>query len=120
MNLDLPLSMRSGATLEVFAALEAKGGAGCVRFVGGSVRNLIMGRPVSDFDLSTQLTPDETEGALDSAGIHHIPTGKAFGTITAAVGGETYEITSLRRDVETDGRRAVVSFTTDWAEDAQR
>ncbi|WKL56899.1 CCA tRNA nucleotidyltransferase [Asticcacaulis sp. ZE23SCel15] len=120
MKLDLPVSMRTGATLDVFTALEATGGAGCVRFVGGSVRNLIMGLPVSDFDLSTQLTPDDTEAALDAADIHHIPTGKAFGTITAVVGGETYEITSLRRDVETDGRRAVVSFTTDWTEDAQR
>lgn len=120
MKLDLPVSMCTGATLDVFTALEAKGGAGCVRFVGGSVRNLVMGLPISDFDLSTQLTPDETEAALEAAGIRHIPTGKAFGTITAVVGGETYEITSLRRDVETDGRRAVVSFTTDWAEDAQR
>ncbi|MDC7674566.1 CCA tRNA nucleotidyltransferase [Asticcacaulis machinosus] len=120
MKLDLPASMCTGATLDVFTALEAKGGAGCARFVGGSVRNLIMGLPVSDFDLSTQLTPDDTEAALDAAGIRNIPTGKAFGTITAVVDGETYEITSLRRDVETDGRRAVVSFTTDWAEDAQR
>ncbi len=112
--------MRSPATRSVFTALEAKGGAGCVRFVGGCVRNALMGKPVSDLDLSTQLTPDETEAALAAAGIRSVPTGKAFGTITAVAEGAPYEITSLREDVETDGRRAVVSFTTDWTKDAVR
>ncbi|ESQ83388.1 hypothetical protein AEAC466_14155 [Asticcacaulis sp. AC466] len=118
----IPLSedMQSAATRAVFSALEARGGSGCVRFVGGCVRNALMGKSISDLDLSTQLTPDETEAALTAAGIRHVPTGKAFGTITAVVEGEPYEITSLREDVETDGRRAVVSFTTDWAKDALR
>ncbi|WP_026172792.1 CCA tRNA nucleotidyltransferase [Asticcacaulis benevestitus] len=125
----IPLSdaMMSTATRAVFAALEARGGKGCVRFVGGCVRNALMGKPISDLDLSTQLTPDETEAALEAAGIRSVPTGKAFGTITAVVDGrplagapETYEITSLREDVETDGRRAVVAYTTDWNKDALR
>jgi len=118
----IPLSedMQSAATRAVFSALEAKGGKGCVRFVGGCVRNALMAKPISDLDLSTQLTPDQTEAALDAAGIRNVPTGKAFGTITAIVDGEPYEITSLREDVETDGRRAVVSFTTDWTKDALR
>ena len=118
----IPLSenMQSPATRAVFSALEAKGGKGCVRFVGGCVRNLLMGKEVSDLDLSTQLTPYETEAALEAAGIRSVPTGKAFGTITAVVGGAPYEITSLREDVETDGRRAVVKYKTDWAKDALR
>ncbi len=91
-----------------------------MRFVGGCVRNAVMGFGSSDLDLSTQLTPDETEAALAAAGIKSVPTGKAFGTITAVMDGEPYEITSLREDVETDGRRAVVSYTTDWEKDAQR
>ena len=112
--------MQTAATRAVFAALEARGGKGCVRFVGGCVRNALMRRPVSDLDLSTQLLPDETEAALAAAGLKSVPTGKAFGTITAVVGGEPFEITSLREDVETDGRRAVVKFTDDWTKDAQR
>jgi len=112
--------MQSPATRAVFSALEAKGGKGCVRFVGGCVRNLLMGKAVSDLDLSTQLTPDETEAALETAGIRSVPTGKSFGTITAVMNGAPYEITSLREDVETDGRRAVVTYTTDWEKDALR
>ena len=122
MSLTIPLfdEMQSAATRSVFAALEATGGTGCVRFVGGCVRNALMGRSVSDLDLSTQLPPEETETALQAAGIKSVPTGKLFGTITAVVNGTPYEITSLREDVETDGRRAVVSFTTDWTKDAVR
>jgi poly(A) polymerase len=118
--LQLPEVMRTDAVRAIFAALEARGGAGCVRFVGGCVRNVVMGHAPSDLDLATQLTPDETEAALADAGLKSVPTGKAFGTITAVVDGEPHEITSLREDVETDGRRAVVSYTTDWAKDAER
>lgn len=113
-------AMNAPATRVVFSALEAKGGKGCVRFVGGCVRNVLLGVPGSDLDLSTQLLPDDTEAALGKAGIRHVPTGKDYGTITAVVDGEPYEITSLREDVETDGRRAVVKYTDDWAKDAQR
>ncbi|MBW8880809.1 MAG: CCA tRNA nucleotidyltransferase [Asticcacaulis sp.] len=119
-TIQLTEAMAAHGTRVVFAALEAKGGPGCVRFVGGCVRNALLGVPGSDLDLSTQLLPDETEAALNAAGIRNVPTGKAFGTITAIVDGEPYEITSLREDVETDGRRAVVSYTDDWGKDAQR
>lgn len=120
MHIALPPEMTAPAVQQVFAALEAAGGAGCVRFVGGCVRDVVMGRTPGDLDLSTQLTPDATEVALSAAGIRHVPTGKAFGTITAVIEGRPFEITSLREDVETDGRRAVVSYTTDWSRDAQR
>jgi len=93
---------------------------GCARFVGGCVRNAIMGRPIDDIDIATQLTPNQTLAALEAAGIRAEPTGIEHGTITAIIEGEPFEVTSLRKDVETDGRRAVVSFTEDWAEDAQR
>lgn len=119
-RIQLTGAMQAPATRAVFKALEAKGGRGCVRFVGGCVRNSLMGRPISDLDLSTQLLPDETEAALEAAGIRSVPTGKPFGTITAVMDGEPYEITSLREDVETDGRRATVKYTTDWARDAER
>jgi len=107
------------ATQTVIAALEAVRPDGA-RFVGGCVRNVLMGRPVDDIDIATQLRPEETLSALQAAQIKAVPTGIEHGTITAIVDGTPYEITSLRRDVETDGRRAVVAFTEDWAEDAER
>jgi len=75
---------------------------------------------VGDVDIATVLAPQETLGALAGAGIRAEPTGIDHGTVTAVVAGRGYEVTSLRRDVQTDGRRAVVAFTTDWSEDAQR
>lgn len=107
------------ATRTVMAALEAARPHGA-RFVGGCVRNTIMGRPVDDIDIATQLTPEETLSALKKAGIRVIPTGLEHGTVTALVDHTPFEITSLRQDVETDGRRAVVAFTTNWSEDAAR
>ena len=112
--------LTSPATVAVFDALEAVGGPDCARFVGGSVRNALVGRPVDDFDIATRLKPEETMAALKRAGIKVVPTGLAHGTVTAVSGKKPYEITTLRRDVETDGRRAVVAFTDDWAEDAAR
>ncbi|MDX5393602.1 MAG: CCA tRNA nucleotidyltransferase [Caulobacteraceae bacterium] len=112
--------MTAPATTAVFDALEARGGAGCVRFVGGAVRNALMGRAVDDIDLATTLEPTAVIEALQAAGLKAIPTGLEHGTVTALAQGRTFEITTLRRDVETDGRRAVVAYTTDWAEDAQR
>ena len=106
-------------TRAVMAALEAARADGA-RFVGGCVRNELRGVPVDDIDIATQLKPEETLAALEAAGIRAIPTGLEHGTITAIYEGRPYEITSLRRDVETDGRRAVVAFTEEWAEDAER
>jgi poly(A) polymerase len=112
--------MTAPTTKAVIAALQAAGGPGCVRFVGGCVRNAILGRPIDDIDLATTLLPDAVIAALNAAGLKAVPTGVEHGTVTAVAKGRPFEITTLRRDVETDGRRAVVAFTTDWAEDAQR
>jgi poly(A) polymerase len=108
------------ATQAVMAALEDAGGADCARFVGGCVRNALLRRPVSDIDIATTLEPPQVIAALKAAGIRAVPTGIEHGTITAVRDGRPFEITTLRRDVETDGRRAVVAFTSDWAEDAAR
>ncbi len=108
------------ATVAVMAALSAAGGEDCARFVGGCVRNAILGAPVRDIDIATVLTPPQVTAALEAAGLKAIPTGVDHGTVTAVAKGKPFEITTLRRDVETDGRRAVVAFTTDWAEDAAR
>ena len=91
-----------------------------LRFVGGCVRNALMERGVKDVDIATVLEPQAVVETLKNANIKSVPTGIEHGTVTAVVDGRPYEITSLRRDVETDGRRAVVVFTTDWSKDAQR
>jgi poly(A) polymerase len=108
------------AVTAVMNALAHAGGADCARFVGGCVRNAVLGVPVRDIDIATTLTPPEVTAALEAAGLKAIPTGVEHGTVTALAKGMTLEITTLRRDVETDGRRAVVAFTTHWAEDAAR
>jgi poly(A) polymerase len=107
-------------TRAVLAALEAAGGPGCARFVGGCVRNALMGRPIDDVDMATTLRPEETERAIRAAGLKAVPTGMAHGTVTAVAARRPFEITTLRRDVSTDGRNATVAFTDDWAEDAAR
>ncbi|MEO6339817.1 MAG: CCA tRNA nucleotidyltransferase [Caulobacteraceae bacterium] len=104
----------------VFSALEREGGQDAARFVGGCVRDALVGKAVSDIDIATPLVPERVMAALQAAGLGAHPTGIDHGTITATAKGKPFEITTLRRDVETDGRRAVVAFTTDWAEDAQR
>ncbi|MDR3514643.1 MAG: CCA tRNA nucleotidyltransferase [Azospirillaceae bacterium] len=91
-----------------------------LRFVGGCVRDTLLGRPIADFDLATDAVPTRTLALLRRAGFRALPTGIAHGTITALVDHQPFEITTLRRDVETDGRHAVVRFTDDWREDAAR
>ncbi len=112
--------LTSSASVAVFDALEAAGGPGCARYVGGCVRNSLVGRAVDDIDVATRLLPEQAMAALKAAGLKVVPTGLAHGTVTAVSERKPYEITTLRRDVETDGRRAVVAFTDDWAEDAAR
>ena len=112
--------LTSPATRAVIEALEAQGGAGCVRFVGGCVRNSLVGQAVDDIDLATRLEPEVSMAALKAAKLKVVPTGIAHGTVTAVSKGAPYEITTLRRDVSTDGRNATVAFTEDWAEDASR
>jgi poly(A) polymerase len=91
-----------------------------VRFVGGSVRDALLGREVQDVDAATPLLPQEVMELLRKAGIKAIPTGIDHGTVTAIVGSHQFEITTLRLDVATDGRRATVAYTKDWKEDAAR
>ncbi len=102
----------------IVAALAADGGA--VKIVGGAVRDTLLGLPVTDIDLATPLLPLEVTRRLEAADIKVIPTGIAHGTVTAIASGDHHEITTLRRDVETDGRRATIAFADDWRDDAAR
>ncbi|MBA2126908.1 CCA tRNA nucleotidyltransferase [Hyphomicrobium methylovorum] len=102
----------------VFAALTA--GKAETRVIGGAVRDALYGRPVREVDLATTAIPDEVIRLARAAGLGTHPTGLAHGTVTLVSNGHTFEVTTLRRDVETDGRHAVVAFTTSWSEDADR
>ncbi|MPY71313.1 MAG: CCA tRNA nucleotidyltransferase [Alphaproteobacteria bacterium] len=110
--------MTAPATVAVMAAL---GDAGAVaRFVGGCVRDAVLGRTVKDIDIATDAEPGGVLAALRDAGVRAVPTGLDHGTVTAVREGRPFEITTLRHDVETFGRRARVAFTDDWAADAAR
>jgi poly(A) polymerase len=111
--------MTDPATRAVMAALEAAR-PDASRFVGGCVRNALLGKPVADVDIATQLLPNEVIAAARAAGLKPVPTGLRHGTITIISSGRPFEVTTLRHDVETDGRRAVVAFTDDWTADARR
>ena len=102
----------------LLAALSAD--EGLTRYVGGAVRDDLLGLPVNDIDLATRIPPDDVIQRLEKARIKAVPTGIDHGTITAVSDGHPFEITTLRRDVSTDGRRATVAFTDDWKEDAAR
>jgi tRNA nucleotidyltransferase/poly(A) polymerase len=110
--------LRAAGVRAVFAAIATAGGE--ARVNGGAVRNALLGEPIGDVDFSTTLEPAQTVAALEAAGLKAVPTGAAHGTITAVSGGRGFEVTTLRRDIETDGRRAVVRFGTDWRQDALR
>ncbi len=102
----------------LFKALNRDGGE--VRVVGGAVRNTLLGTGVSDVDLATTHVPDETVRLATEAGFKPVPTGIEHGTITVVVQGHPFEVTTLRQDIETDGRHAKVAFGTDWKADAER
>jgi poly(A) polymerase len=124
--------MKSGGRLEpqpwmdtpqvrvLFDSLERAGVV--ARFVGGCVRDAVLKRPMDDIDidLAVDKPPETIMRALASANLKSVPIGLKHGTVTAIVAGRPFELTTLRRDVETDGRRAVVAFTDDWLEDANR
>ncbi|MDE0392722.1 MAG: CCA tRNA nucleotidyltransferase [Rhodospirillales bacterium] len=112
--------MTAPATRAVVNALTAEGAD--VRFVGGCVRDALLGRESADIDIGTPDPPERVLALLNDAGIETrtVPRGVAHGTVTALAGGERYEITTLRRDERTDGRHAEVAFTDDWREDAAR
>ena len=90
------------------------------RFVGGAVRDTLLGLPVADIDIATRHPPEKVVALLEAAGLRVVPTGLAHGTVTALTGGGPVEVTTLRRDVATDGRHALVAFTDDWQVDASR
>ena len=108
-----------GGSVEVLVSALAKAG-GEPRFVGGCVRDSLLGRPVHDIDIATVLLPETTLKVLQGVSIKTVPTGIDHGTVTAVFPDRSIEVTTLRRDVETDGRHATVAFTDDWFEDAAR
>lgn len=103
---------------KLLAALNAGGEE--ARIAGGAVRNALLGEPVADVDIATTNLPDETARRAEAAGFKAVPTGAEHGTITVIAGGKPFEVTTLRADVETDGRRAKVAFGRDWKADAER
>ena len=105
---------------EDLAALVAAIGADNLRWVGGAVRDTLLNLPAVDIDAATTLLPEDTIAALKSAGIRVVPTGLDHGTVTAVLGDGSVEITTLRKDVGTDGRRATVAFAQEWQDDAAR
>ena len=88
-------------------------------FVGGCVRNTLLGEPVTDIDIATDAFPERVTDLAEGAGLKPVPTGIDHGTITVVAGGTPHEVTTFRHDLETDGRRAVVAFTDEVAEDAR-
>jgi poly(A) polymerase len=105
---------------EDLAALVAALGVDNVRWVGGAVRDTLLGHPVKDIDAATTLKPDAVIAACHGAGLRTVPTGIAHGTVTVLLPGGPVEVTTLRHDVSTDGRRATVSFASNWQDDAAR
>lgn len=118
MRLDAAKWRQKRGINRILKALDAK--QGMTRYVGGAVRDELLGLPVSDVDFATRLTPEAVIERLEKAHIKAVPTGIEHGTITAVADGHPAEITTLRADVSTDGRRATVAFTDDWMADASR
>lgn len=110
--------LRDPALLAVLDAIEAGGNRAYL--VGGAVRNALLARPADDVDLATDALPADVMRLAGTAGLKVVPTGIDHGTVTVVAGGRGFEVTTFRRDVETDGRRAVVAFSDDLAQDAQR
>ncbi len=110
--------LNAPATQTLVAAFEQAGQP--LRFVGGAVRDALLGRAVGDIDAATPAHPNDIMRILQQAGIRALPTGLAHGTVTALIDKQHIEITTLRKDVETDGRHATVDFTDSWREDALR
>ncbi len=103
---------------KVLRAISEAGGE--VRIVGGAVRNALLGERIHDIDMATTLTPEQVVAAAGAAGLKSVATGIEHGTVTVISDSNGFEVTTLRRDIETDGRKATVAFTDDWAADAAR
>lgn len=110
----------SWTTRDDLALLVTALGAEAIRWVGGAVRDTLLGAPVKDIDAATTLRPEEVVAACKAAGLKTVPTGIDHGTVTVVLPGGPVEVTTLRHDVSTDGRRATVAFASDWREDAAR
>lgn len=108
----------AGPVSRLFDVIEQEGAA--LRMVGGCIRNALLGRPITDVDFATTALPEEVMRRCRQEGLKVIPTGIAHGTVTVLLEGVSYEVTTLRRDVKPDGRRAQVAFGTDWTADALR
>jgi len=104
----------------IFSYLNDIGKESAVRFVGGCVRKAICGESIDDIDLATSFEPDEVKKRLNKENIKVLDTGISHGTVTAILNKKKFEITTLRKDVSTDGRHANVEFTSNWEEDASR
>src|SRR5579863_10525697 len=104
--------------LRLLTLLDGDGEA--ARIVGGAVRNALLGQPVQEIDIATTATPEIVAARAQVADLRAVPTGLAHGTVTVIVDEHPFEVTSLREDIETDGRHAVVRFSRDFAADAQR
>src|SRR3954468_4225828 len=110
--------LKFGPTARVLELLNGNGEE--ARVVGGAVRNALLDIPVGDIDIATTAVPDEVVRRAKAAGIKSAPTGVAHGTVTLVVESQPFEVTTLREDVETFGRKASVAFGRDWARDARR
>jgi poly(A) polymerase/tRNA nucleotidyltransferase (CCA-adding enzyme) len=110
--------LRSGATARVLAMLNADGEE--ARIAGGAVRNALLGLPIGDIDIATTALPEEVIRRAKAAHIKSVPTGVEHGTVTLVIDGQPFEVTTLREDVETFGRKATVAFGRDWTRDAMR
>lgn len=119
-TIPVPYWMREDETQKIMQALNDDGQESLTLFVGGAVRNALLAEPVEDIDLATKLRPQEVTRRLQDVGVKVVPTGLDHGTVTAIQNDRSFEITTLRKDVETDGRHAVVAFADSWLEDAQR
>jgi poly(A) polymerase len=106
-------------TLQTLLRALSEGGEEA-RVAGGAVRNALLGKAVADVDIATTTVPEETVRRIEAAGFKAVPTGIEHGTVTAVANGKPYEVTTLRDDIETDGRRAKVRFGRDWKRDAER
>ena len=105
---------------KIFDAINGYNNISEVRYVGGCVRKILNKENTDDIDLATNLTPDQVKTCLDNSKIKYFETGLEHGTITAKIDNQNFEITTLRKDVKTDGRHAIVEYTTNWEEDALR
>jgi len=117
-RLDHAQWLREGALARLLAVLDGEGEE--ARVVGGAVRNALLGEPIGEFDVATTALPAEVARRAQAQGFKTVPTGIEHGTVTVVIDGRPFEVTTLREDVETFGRKARVTFGRDWKKDAER